>query len=268
MWIPVMLGRDLSPDDGPAGPLVAVVNETFAKQVFPGKNPVGETFLLGEKNPDPHPIRIVGVARDAHYNGVRAPVAATSYLPYSQRLQGLRQMTFAIRTVLPPLSIAGAVRRAVAGVDRSIPVAELRTEEDQIRDSLGAERLFAGLVGSFGALAALLAAIGLYGVLAYTVARRTAEIGIRIALGASRANVQWLVLRESMATVALGILVGAPAALALSKLVRSMLFGVTPADTVSFAAALLLMIAVTAIAAYVPARRAARVDPMVALRYE
>jgi len=268
MRIPVILGRDLSPGDGPAAPLVAVVNETFAKQVFPGENPVGETFLLGEKNPDPQPIRIVGVAKDAHYNGVRAPVTATSYIPYSQRLQGLRQMTFAIRTVLPPLSIAGAVRRAVADIDRSIPVAGLRTEEDQIRDSLGAERLFAGLVGSFGALAALLAAIGLYGVLAYTVAHRTAEIGIRIALGASRGNVQWLVLRESLVTVVLGIFVGAPAALALSRLVRSMLYGVTPADTVSFAAALLLMIAVTAIAAYVPARRAARVDPMVALRYE
>jgi predicted permease len=268
MRIPVILGRDLSPGDGTASPLVAVVNETFAKQVFPGENPVGQTFLLGEKHPDPHPIRIVGVAKDAHYNGVRASVSATSYIPYSQRLEGLRQMTFAIRTVLPPLSIAGAVRRVVADIDRSIPVAELRTEEDQIRESLGAERLFAGLVGSFGALAALLAAIGLYGVLAYTVARRTAEIGIRIALGASRGNVQWLVLRESLVTVAIGILVGAPAAFALSKLVRSMLFGVTPADTISFAAALLLMIAVTAIAAYVPAQRAARVDPMVALRYE
>jgi predicted permease len=268
MRIPVILGRDLLSGDGPASPLVAVVNETFAKRVFPGENPVGKTFLLGEKHPDPHPIHIVGVAKDAHYNGVRASVAATSYIPYSQRLQGLRQMTFAIRTVLPPLSIAGAVRRAVADIDRSIPVAELRTEEAQIRDSLGAERLFAGLVGSFGALAALLAAIGLYGVLAYTVARRTAEIGIRIALGASRGNVQWLVLRESLVTVAVGILVGAPAALALTKLVKSMLFGVTPTDTVSFAVALLVMAVVTAIAAYVPARRASRVDPMVALRYE
>jgi ABC-type antimicrobial peptide transport system permease subunit len=199
---------------------------------------------------------------------VRAPVAATAYIPYTQQIKGLHQMAFAIRTTLPPLSIGGAVRRAVADIDSSIPVAALRTEEDQIQDSLGTERLFAGLVGSFGVLAALLAAIGLYGVLAYTVASRTAEIGIRIALGASRGNVQWLVLRGSLTTVALGILVGAPAALALTKFVKSMLFGVTPADTVSFAAALLLMIAVTAIAAYAPARRAARVDPMAALRYE
>jgi macrolide transport system ATP-binding/permease protein len=268
MKVPVTLGRDLSPGDGPASPLVAVVNETFAKRVFPGENPVGETFFLGNpKHPEP-PLRIVGVAKDAHYNGVRASVAATAYIPYFQRLKSLHQMTFAIRTALPPLSVAGAVRRAVADVDRAIPVAELRTEEDQIRNSLGVERLFAGLVGSFGALAALLAAIGLYGVLAYTVAHRTAEIGIRIALGASRGNMRWLVLRESLATVALGILVGAPAALALSKLVRSMLYGVTPTDRASFASALLLMIAVTAIAAWVPARRAARVDPMVALRYE
>jgi predicted permease len=270
MRIPVVLGRDLSPGDGPSSPLVAVVNEIFAKQVFPGENPIGETFLLGDPkdHPEARPLRIVGVAKDAHYNGVRASVTATAYIPYFQRLKNLHQMTYAIRTVLPPLSVAGAVRRAVADVDRAIPVAELRTEEDQIRNSLGVERLFAGLVGSFGALAALLAAIGLYGVLAYTVAHRTAEIGIRIALGASRGNVRWLVLRESLATVALGILVGAPAALALSKLVRTMLYGVTPTDRASFASALLLMIAVTAIAAWVPARRAARVDPMVALRYE
>jgi predicted permease len=271
MRIPLLLGRDLSASDGPAGPLVAVINETFARHVFAGENPVGETFFLGDANrpyPDARPIRIVGVAKDAHYNGVRAPVSPTTYMPYAQRLGNLRQMTFVIRTMLPPLSIAGAVRRAVAEIDRTIPVAELRTEEDQIQNSLGTERLFAGLVGSFGVLAALLAAIGLYGVLSYTVARRTAEIGIRMALGASPGNVQWLVLRESLVTVTIGILVGAPAAPALSGLIRSMLYGVTPMDAISFAAALLLMIVVTAIAACVPSRRAARVDPMVALRYD
>ena len=271
MRIPVVMGRDLSSSDGPGGPLVAVVNETFAKQYFSGKNPVGETFFLGDPKDTASlagPIRIVGVAKDAHYTGVRETVPPISYLPYTQRTENLRQMTFAIRTVLPPLSIAGAVRRAVAGIDSTIPVADVRTEEEQIDDSLGTERLFAGLVSSFGALAALLAAIGLYGVLAYSVARRTAEIGIRIALGATRGNVQWLVLRESLLTVSLGLLLGAPAAFALTRLVKSMLYGVTPADAVSFAGAVLLMIVVTAIAAWVPARRAARVDPMVALRYE
>jgi predicted permease len=271
MRIPLLLGRDLSPADGPTSPAVAVVNESFVKQYLPGANPVGETFYLGNaKPPDPaaRPIRIVGVVKDAHYNSVRAPVTPTAYMPYTQGIQNLRQMTFVIRTAAPPLSIAGAVRRAVAEIDRTIPVAELRTQEEQIRNSLGTERLFAGLVSSFGTLAALLASIGVYGVLAYTVARRTAEIGIRMALGATRGNVQWLVLRDSLLAVLLGIAVGAPAVLALTRLVRSMLFGVTPTDAISFAAGLFLMIVVTAISAWLPARRAARVDPMVALKYE
>ena len=187
---------------------MAVVNETFAKRHFPGENPLGQTFFLGDaRRPDPSapPIQIVGIAKDAHYHAVRGPIPATAYIPFTQR-QRPGQMTFVIRTVLPPLSIAGAVRRAAGEIDRRIPVAELRTQEDQIKNSLGTERLFAGLVSSFGILATLIAAIGLYGVMAYTVARRTAEIGIRIALGASRANVQWLVLRESLVLVALGIL--------------------------------------------------------------
>jgi ABC-type antimicrobial peptide transport system permease subunit len=149
-----------------------------------------------------------------------------------------------------------------------VPVAELRTQEEQIENSLDTERLFAGLVTSFGALAALLAAIGLYGVLAYTVARRTSELGIRIALGASRGNVQLLVQREGLVTVALGMLVGVPAALALNGLIKNMLYGVTTTDAMSFAVALVRMIVVTVIPAWAPARRAARVDPMVALRYQ
>jgi ABC-type antimicrobial peptide transport system permease subunit len=144
----------------------------------------------------------------------------------------------------------------------------MRTEEEQIRKSLGSERLFAGLVISFGAIAAFLAAIGLYGVMAYSVTRRTAEIGIRLALGAPRGRVQWLVLRESMAMVAAGLVIGVPAALALTGLVRTLLYGVAPNDPVSFAAAVAGMVAVAGAAAWLPARRAARVDPLVALRYE
>jgi predicted permease len=271
MRIPLIRGRGLSPADGPSSSRVAVVNEKFVSTNFPGEDPIGKIFYFGNaKAPekDAHPIEIVGVVKDAHYSGVRAEVPPTGYFPYSQELPGLRQMTFVVRTHLPPLAVAGAVRQAVAEIDRTIPVAELRTQEDQIRTSLSTERLFAVLVSAFGGLAALLAAIGLYGVMAYTVARRTAEIGIRIALGANRGNVQWLVLRESLLMVAAGILAGLPAAFALTRLVKTVLYGVKPADPMSFFSALFLMVVVAASAAWLPASRASRVDPMIALRHE
>jgi len=177
-------------------------------------------------------------------------------------------MTFAIRTVLPPLSIANAVRRAVSEIDPTIPVANMKTEEQQIAENIGKERLFAGLVSAFGAVAALLAAIGLYGVMAYSVARRTVELGIRFALGARRSTVQSMVLRQSLWMVAFGLAIGIPAALALTRLIESTLFGVKPTDPASFIAAALLMTVVGALAAWIPAHRASRVDPITALRCE
>jgi len=166
------------------------------------------------------------------------------------------------------MAIAGAVQRVVAAIDPNVPVVEMRTQEDQIRETLGTERMFAGVVSSFGATAALLAAIGLYGVMAYAVARRTNEIGIRLTLGAGRADVQWMVLRESVWMVAAGLAAGFPAALALTRLVEQSLYGIKPNDPLSFVAAALLMLAVAAMAAWIPARRAACVDPMRALRCE
>ena len=177
-------------------------------------------------------------------------------------------MTFDVRTELPPMAIAGSVQRAAAGIERNVPVAEMRTQEEQIRLALGSERMFAGLVGSFGFIAALLAAIGLYGVMAYAVTRRTNEIGIRMALGAGRGDVQWMVLRESLWMVVAGLAAGIPAALALTRLVREALYGIQPNDPLSFVAAGVLMVAVAALTAWIPARRAARVDPMRALRCE
>jgi len=177
-------------------------------------------------------------------------------------------MTFELRTAMPPMAIAGAVQRVVGAIDRSLPVAGIRTQEEQIRDTLGTERMFAVVVSSFGAIAALLAAIGLYGVMAYAVTRRTSEIGIRLALGAGRGDVQWMVLRESLWMVAAGLLIGIPAALALTRLVQQALYGIRPNDPVSFLTAGVLMVAVAAVAAWIPARRAARVDPMRALRFE
>jgi ABC-type antimicrobial peptide transport system permease subunit len=209
----------------------------------------------------------VGLCKDAKYDWLKGDAPPTAYLSYLQNeLTG--GMTFELRTALPPMAIAGAVQRAVAAIDRNVPVAEMRTQEEQIRMTLGTERMFAQVVGSFGLIAALLAAIGLYGVMAYTVTRRTSEIGIRLALGADCGDVQWMVLRESLWMVVAGMVVGIPAALALMQLVRQALYGIEPNDPLSFIAAGALMLVVAAVAAWIPARRAARVDPMRALRCE
>ena len=267
MQIPLLLGRDLTLPDERTGQAVSVVNQSFVDRFFPGVNPLGRTFYLGEQ-PGAEMLAVVGVVKDAHYTSVRDKAQPTVYFPYTKQLTGLHQMTFAIRTVLPPLSIAGAVRRVVAATDRAIPVAEMKTEDQQIAESIATERLFAGLVSAFGGIAALLAAIGLYGVMAYAVARRTVEIGIRLALGARRATVQWMVLRQSLWMVLLGLAIGIPAALALTRFVQNKLYGIQPTDPASFAAAAVLITMVGAVAAWIPARRAARVDPIQALRNE
>lgn len=268
MRIPLLLGRDLTLADQSGAERVAVVNQYFADHLLPGLNPLGQLFYLGgPKGFSEKPIRIAGVVKNAHYTRVRESLSPIAYLPYTIEPH-LTGMTFAIRTVLPPLSISNAVRRAVAETDRAIPVADMKTEEQQINESIGKERLFAGLVSAFAVVAALLAAIGLYGVMAYSVARRTVEIGVRLALGAHRGTVQWMVLSQSLWMIAFGLAVGIPAALALTRLIQQILFGVKPTDPASFAAAVILMIAVGAVAAWIPARRASRVDPLTALRCE
>ncbi|HXI41960.1 MAG TPA: ABC transporter permease, partial [Bryobacteraceae bacterium] len=264
MGIRILLGRDLDGRDGPKAPRVAVVNETFARSYFAEQSAVGRIFYFG----DGDGTEIVGVCKDAKYDKLKDETPPTVYLPYRQDPNGVSGMTFELRTALPPMAIAGAVQRAVAEIDRNVPVAAMRTQEEQIRASLGTERMLAQVVGSFGVIAALLAAIGLYGVMAYTVVRRTNEIGIRLALGAGRGNVQWIVIRESLWMVAAGLILGIPAALALTQVLREALYGIKPNDPLSFIAAGVLMLAVAAVAAWIPARRAARVDPMRALRCE
>ncbi len=263
MRIPLLLGRVFRPSDGPESPPVTVVNETFVKRYFlPGVNPIGQKIGAGAG------FEIVGVVKDAHYDRVRDTPPSTAYFPYTQNTKSLGRMSYAIRTGPPPLSLAASVRRAVSQVDPGVPVDKLRTMERQVVLSVFSEHVMAELVSAFGIAAALLAAIGLYGVMAYTVARRTSEIGIRMALGANGRSVAWLVVRESVGMVAAGLAIGVPAALVLSRFVRSMLYGVAPTDPWSFAAAVLLMAAVGAAAAWIPARRASRVDPMTALRSE
>jgi predicted permease len=270
MGIPILLGRALDDRDGPKAPKAAVINETFARTYLTGRNPIGQYFSFGDggNTRSEDRIEIVGVCRDAKYDDLKNGISPIVYLPYLQNSDFNRGMTFELRTAMPPMAIAGAVQRAVAAIDRNVPVAEMRTQEEQIRETLGTERMFAGVVSSFGVIAALLAAIGLYGVMAYAVTRRTSEIGIRLALGAGRGDVQWMVLRESLWMVAAGLVVGIPAALALTRYVQATLYGIKPNDPVSFVAAGALMIAVAGMAAWIPARRAARVDPMRALRCE
>jgi ABC-type lipoprotein release transport system permease subunit len=202
------------------------------------------------------------------YANLKDEIPPTVYLPYLQNRDFSKGVTFELRTEMPPTAIARAVQTVVVGIDRNVPVAEIRTQEEQIRETLAIERMFADVVGSFGVIAVLLAAVGLYGVMAYAVTRRTKEIGIRLALGAGRGHVQWLVLRESLWLVAAGLAAGIPAAVALTKLVRGSLYGIGPNDPVSFVAAAVLMVVVAGVAAWNPARRAARVDPMRALRCE
>ena len=270
MGIPLISGRDLDKRDVDQALRVGVVNEKFARDYFDNKNPVGRFFYFGDTDvPRPQDrVEIVGVCKDAKYDRLTDEAPPTVYISYLQRNEWDHGMTFEVRTAMPPIAIGAAVQKVAGSIDRNVPVAEIRTQEEQIRDTLGTERMFAGVVSSFGVVAALLAAIGLYGVMAYSVTRRTSEIGIRLALGAGRRDVQWMVLRESLWMVAAGLAIGIPAALALTRYIQATLYGIKPNDPVSFVVAGVLMVAVAGIAAWIPARRAARVDPMRALRCE
>ena len=262
-------GRTFNQHDAANGPTVAVVNETFVRHFLGGRNPIGRMFYRTDKlQPGLRAIEIVGVVKDAHYDHVDRDVPPTAYYLYTQWPDKLYGMTVALRSSLSPSALGPIVRRAVAEVDPLIPVAEMVTQDAAIARLLGTERLFAGLVTSFGVMAALLAAIGLYGILAYAVARRKSEIGIRLALGATRGSVRWLVVKESLGMVLLGLAVGVPAALALSRYLERMLYGVKPTDPASVIAAIVAMMTVAGVAAWIPASRASRVDPNAALRCE
>jgi predicted permease len=281
MGIPIVAGRDFREQDNPAftpdpssdkleppgpGPRVAIVNESFARRFFPRGSAVGgrlsrtRTFKMEES------YEIVGVVKDARYFNVRRPTESMVYLPAWSFGSSIR--TLCLRTRMNPEQIAGAVRREAAALDPAIPVQQTITLADQYDNSIAQERMVTTLCGFFGALALALAALGLYGVMAHSVANRVREIGIRMALGARGGEVLWLVLRETALMVGIGAAIGIPAALLLTRLVASLLYGLTPQDPLSLAVSTLILVAITVLAGYIPARRAIRVDPMVALRYE
>jgi predicted permease len=266
LGLPLLLGREIGLQDTEASSKVAVVNQAFAEYFFHGENPIGRRFGFGDDQKDSAGIEIVGVIGDAKYEDPREKPLRTVYRPILQAKDYSANLE--IRTQGDPLSMTSAVRSAIAQVDDKLPIVGVTSLEKQFSDSLQQERLIAQLVSFFGLLALLLACVGLYGVMANTVMRRTNEIGIRMALGAESRRILWMVLRETLVLVFIGIAIGIPAAIASARLVSSQLFGLTAADPLTLSAAALVLIGVAALAGYLPARRASRVDPIVALRYE
>ncbi|MEK6322443.1 MAG: ABC transporter permease [Acidobacteriota bacterium] len=263
--MPILLGRGLSARDEETSPRVAVINQMMARKYFGDENPLGRRFGFGGPETSGQ-IEIIGVTRDAKYTDMRSQTEPTVYLPYLQSIP--RQATFIVRTFGDTSAMTAAIRDAVHEVDSNLPLFDVKTQSQQADESLTQERLFATLSSFFGVLALLLACIGLYGVMSYGVARRTNEIGIRMALGASAPRVIRMVIGETMLVVMIGVVIGLSAALATTRLIASMLFGLAATDALTISFAVLLMIGVATVAGYLPARRAAQVDPMVALRYE
>ncbi len=265
----LVAGRDFSANDKPESPAVAVVNQTMVEKFFAGENPIGKSFRMEEGNKLAAPIEIVGVVKDAKYESLREEASPTAYLALSQNAKLGATMEFEVRVAAgPPTAVISAVKSAIAGVNRDVSL-QFKSLAVQVDESLARERLLATLSGFFGALALLLAMIGLYGVMSYNVARRRNEIGIRMALGAEQSRVLSMVLREVAILIGVGLIIGLAAAIATTRFVESFLYGMKPNDpwTLSFAAATVLAL-VAALAGFLPARRASRLDPMTALRHE
>jgi len=266
--IPIMLGRDIESRDVESAESVCVINEAFAKFYFGGRNPIGKHVT--DEFPDTRKtFVIVGVARDARDHSLRRDVFRRFYLSALQPLGEFSPfMNYEIRTYGDASGVVQAARKAILAFDPAIPIGKDEPLVSMLDDNLRQERLIAQLSTVFGGLALLLACIGLYGVLSYGVAQRTNEIGIRMALGAERGAVIRMVLRETAILILIGLAVGVPASLACARFVESKLFGLKAADPVTLAAALGIMIAVAVASGYLPARRASKVDPLIALRYE
>ncbi len=265
LGIPLLAGREFTTADNAAGPQVAIVNEAFARKFSPSSSIVGKQMQRGSGGKND--ILIVGLARDTKYSDVKRAVPPVFYLPYRQD-KNLSTATVYVKSTVPTAQVVPSLRQAVASLDPNLPLEDLKTLDAQIAENITLDRMISTLAAAFAGLATLLAAVGLYGVLAFTVARRTREIGIRLAVGADTGSIRNLVLREVVIMVAIGTALGVPAALALSKYTESLLYDLKGNDPVVLASSVLLVAAVSLLAGYIPARKAMRVDPMDALRYE
>ena len=264
--IPIIAGRVFTMQDAPNSPKVAIVNQSLAQKYFPNANPIGKTFQTGGRHP--FTVEIVGVCGDARYYRVRKEVQPTFYTPYWQVDEGVHDATFAISTQLDGHALLPSLRDAIRQIDTNLPMLDVRTQDEQIAANLRQERIFAVLSSGFGVLALALACVGIYGIMAYSVANRRNEIGIRLALGAQPRQVRTMILRESTWLSVAGIVAGVGTALFLTRLVKSMLYGIQPNDPLTISCGVLLLLAVALAASWIPARRAARVQPMEALRHE
>ncbi|MGC2253141.1 MAG: ABC transporter permease, partial [Candidatus Acidiferrales bacterium] len=264
---PILMGREILPEDSGNGQRVGVINETMAHYFFGNENPIGRRVwdMFATTHTD---FVVVGVVADSKHNSLREKPRPRFYVPYFHPIGEETYATVMVRLAGSAAGATPAIRQAVSQAGPNLPAIRIRPLTDIVDQSLSTDTMITKLAGFFGALAVLLACIGLYGIMAYAMAGRTNEIGIRMALGAQRKDVLWLVLRETLLLVLIGVAIGLPAVMAVSRVIKSLLFGLTPADPATLVFATVLMFAVAALAGYIPARRASKTDPMVALRYE
>ena len=265
MKMPILLGRDLTPRDNAAGRKVAVINKTMARLYFPGVSPVGRTFTV-PRRADCVDVEVVGVVKDAKYMSLQEKPRPAAFYPRMQH--GGILYSFVMRYTGDPARLIPQIKTAVRDIDPNLPVSDFASLSGLVRDAMARQRLVAQLSAFFGLLAALLACAGIYGVMSYGIARRTNEFGVRMALGAARVDIRWMVLREALGLALGGVAIGVAGAFAAGRLLESMLFDLKPSDPLALGGAVLLMVAVALCAAWLPARRATRIHPMVALRYE
>jgi predicted permease len=271
MQIPILAGRDFQESDRPGSPAVAVINEVFAKANFGDRNPLGQHLVMrkgGKGDLLARDMEIVGVSRNARYGGLKEAIPPLVYMPYNQGYPQPDQMVYALRTLGDPLRYVSSVRELVRQADARVPVSDVRTQVADIDQTINQEIAFARLCSGFAILALAIACVGLYGTVSYNVARRTGEIGIRMALGAQRGGVVRMVLREVLVLAAVGLAIGLAAAVGTSKFVASFLYGMKHNDPLALTLAVVTLLGAALLAGYLPARKASRIDPMTALRHE
>ena len=277
LGVPIVAGRDFTAADtrevkhgndaDDFRPATVMINETFARKFFAGRDPIGRHLGFGSDPGTKTDMEVIGVVKDIKYTNLRDEIPPQAYIPYLASRGGGGMIVY-VRTTAEPRGVMNLIREKVRDLDANMPIFDMRTTDDQIQNSLSAERMIASLSTVFGLLATILAAVGLYGLMAYNVVQRTREIGIRMALGAAQRDVVWMVMRDVLILVGIGIGVGVPVALALTSVVRSQLYGLTGHDPMTLVFATVGLAFVALAAGYIPAIRASRLDPMRALRYE